>query len=187
MPQLLTKLKARIHTAKTAPKAGRDQRISKHLLLAADMDGGDVLSMLGVTDEGLTEEEAERRRAQFGTNQVAHERPQPWYRMLLANFKNPFILVLIVLGIVSFLTDDMKAVVVVSVMVTVSVLMRFSQEYRSSNAAEKLRAMVRTTATVLRRGRQNETDSNSQSGANGARSPLKSWFLGTSSISPRAT
>jgi P-type Mg2+ transporter len=39
----------------------------------------------------------------------------------------------------------------VSVMIVVSVVMRFFQEFRSSRAAEALRAMVRTTATVTRR------------------------------------
>jgi Mg2+-importing ATPase len=83
--------------------------------------------------------------------------------MLLANFRNPFILVLVLLGFVSYLTDDMKAVVVVSVMIAVSVLMRFLQEFRSSKAAEKLRAMVRTTATVLRRSDKEDPDGAGQS------------------------
>src|SRR5262249_4924760 len=59
---------------------------------------------------------------------------------------------------VSYLTDELKAVVVVSIMVTVSVLMRFLQEFRSSKAAEKLKAMVRTTATVFRKHPEQERD-----------------------------
>jgi len=70
--------------------------------------------------------------------------------MILNNFKNPFILILVVIGIVSYLTEDIRATIVVSMMVIISVLMRFMQEYRSSRAAEALRVMVRTTATVKR-------------------------------------
>ena len=50
------------------------------------------------------------------------------------NLKNPFIGVLVLLGAVSYATDDLKGTVVVSVMVLVSVVMRFLQEYRSSKS-----------------------------------------------------
>src|ERR1700682_1988103 len=79
--------------------------------------------------------------------------------VLLGNFRNPFILVLFVLGSVSYATGDLKGTAVVSVMVIVSVVMRFFQEFRSSHAAEALRAMVRTTATVSRRyARDDDSD-----------------------------
>jgi Mg2+-importing ATPase len=76
--------------------------------------------------------------------------------MLIRNFTNPFVVVLLILGTVSYLTGDRKAVIVVTVMVTVSVILRFIQEYRSSRAAEKLEAMVRTTATVRRQHEEEE-------------------------------
>ena len=56
--------------------------------------------------------------------------------------------VLLVLAVVSFVTDDVQATVIISVMVLVSVLLRFVQEYRSAKAAERLKALVSTTATV---------------------------------------
>ncbi|MBV8109577.1 MAG: magnesium-translocating P-type ATPase, partial [Hyphomicrobiales bacterium] len=70
-----------------------------------------------------------------------------------ACFKNPFILVLVVLAIIQYVTnpDDLRPVIIVSVMVAISVGLQFWQEYRSALAAEKLKALVRTTATVLRR------------------------------------
>jgi Mg2+-importing ATPase len=90
------------------------------------------------------------RRAQWGLNEVAHEKPPRWYVQLLHAFRNPFIILLLILAILSFLTEDFKATVVMSVMVLVSVLLRFVQEYRSGKAAEKLKALVSTTATVRR-------------------------------------
>jgi Mg2+-importing ATPase len=139
------------------PRAGHgvrgasDRRRSEELLAASAGGADQVLHLLDTSAEGLTEEEAARRRQRHSPNEVAHERTPPWYRLLLGNFTNPFIVLLLTLGVVSWLTDDTKAVVVVSVMIAVSVLMRFLQEYRSCRAAEQLRAMVRTTATVLRR------------------------------------
>ena len=112
---------------------------------------GSVFEALGSVPEGLTEPEVQERLETYGRNTVAHERATAWPRMLLNNFRNPFILVLFVLGSVSYATGDLKGPAVVSVMVIVSVVMRLFQEFRSSRAAEALRAMVRTTATVIRR------------------------------------
>ncbi len=145
MTTLDTKLKSK--RKKTRPEG---RRVSELLLQAAACSPEQVFTMLGTTTNGLPEPEVRRRRDQYGSNSVAHDRPQSWYAMLLSNFKNPFILVLVGIGIVSAATFDWKTVIVVSVMVTVSVLMRFLQEYRSSRAAEQLRAMVRTKATVTR-------------------------------------
>ena len=115
-----------------------------------------VFEALGTAPEGLTEPEVQERLETSGRNTVAHERATAWPRMLLNNFRNPFILVLFVLGSVSYATGDLKGTAVVSVMVVVSVVMRFLQEFRSSRAAEALRAMVRTTATVTRRYAQDD-------------------------------
>jgi Mg2+-importing ATPase len=111
----------------------------------------ELFTTLGADAAGLTDLEAERRLKAHGPNVVAHERPQTWYALLFESFANPFVFVLILLGGVSFLTDDIPATITVSVMVVISVVMRFFQEYRSSKAAEALRALVRTTASVTRR------------------------------------
>lgn len=100
---------------------------------------------------GLTVDDAEARLKSSGPNAVVHDRPLAWYWQLLECFKNPFIAVLAVLAAVSWVTEDMKALLVLTTMVVLSVALRFWQEYRSTKAAENLKAMVRTTATVLRR------------------------------------
>jgi Mg2+-importing ATPase len=128
---------------------------SSALLDASKDQVTSVFETLGTTPEGLTESDVLSRLELYGHNTVAHERATPWPQMLLNNFRNPFILVLFVLGAVSYATGDLRGTAVVSVMVGVSVVMRFFQEFRSSRAAEALRAMVRTTATVTRRYSQN--------------------------------
>ncbi len=87
-------------------------------------------------------------------------RPQPWLLQLLNTFANPFILVLAVLGLVSLVTDVLLApaharnwtkVLILSIMILVSCLLRFWQEFRSQRAVQRLKALVQTTVTVLRR------------------------------------
>ena len=66
------------------------------------------------------------------------------------------VLLLLALGVLSFLTGDLRATVVIFVMVVLGVVLRFFQEMRADNAAEKLQAMVSNTATVVRDGKEAE-------------------------------
>ncbi|SPE23507.1 magnesium transporter [Burkholderiales bacterium] len=66
-------------------------------------------------------------------------------------YRNPFNLLLTLLAALSYYTEDIKATIVIGSMVLLSTLIRFIQETRSNHAAEKLKEMVSTTATVLRR------------------------------------
>ncbi|MDY7579874.1 magnesium-translocating P-type ATPase [Herbaspirillum sp. RTI4] len=109
-----------------------------------------LLKKLNTRLDGLTEAEADAIRAQFGPNEVEHEKPQPWWMHLWQCYKNPFNLLLTLLAFVSYYTDDMKAATVIGSMVAISTMMRFVQEARSNTAADKLKEMVSNTATVMR-------------------------------------
>ena len=114
-----------------------------------DVDG--VLHLFDTSLEGLTEAEAKRRLAKSGLNEIAREKPMKWYVQLLKTVTNPLSLLLIVLAIVSLLTGSSIAALIISIMVIFGGLLRFSQEFQSSKAAEKLREMVSVTATVSRK------------------------------------
>ena len=131
-------------------RAQRERRLSAQLLEWAQADLKELLSSLDTTEQGLSTETAESRLQQFGPNEVSHEKTARWYAMLVKNFYNPFIALLCALAVASYFLRDTEAVVVLVVMVMVSVLMRFFQEYRSSKAADQLKSLVQTTATVTR-------------------------------------
>ncbi|EIP86824.1 magnesium-translocating P-type ATPase [Burkholderia humptydooensis MSMB43] len=120
----------------------------------------DTLANLHTSERGLTTSDAKERLLRDGPNEIAHDKPPHWSRQLLASSNNPFVYVLLVLAAISFLTDvyfvapddrDYVKITILLSMVTISVLLRFVQEFRSLRAAEKLKAMVRTSATVHRR------------------------------------
>ncbi|MFJ2992689.1 magnesium-translocating P-type ATPase [Pandoraea sp. NPDC087047] len=121
------------------------------LLEAARDTGPDVLARLRTTREGLSNDEAATVRAHVGPNEVEHEKPLPWWRHLFNCYRNPFNLLLTALAAVSYATDDTEGTIIIASMVIISTVLRFVQEARSNKAAEKLKAMVSTTATVLRR------------------------------------
>jgi Mg2+-importing ATPase len=136
-----------------------DATSSELLKTVASENKSQYLNLLKSRETGLNETETEERLGDLGLNEVIHEKAPAWYIQLLSAFANPFIIVLLVLATISFIMDvvlaapadrDYKTVIVISVMVLLSTLMRFVQEYRSNVAAEKLKSLVTTTATVLR-------------------------------------
>lgn len=110
-----------------------------------------LLARAGSQARGLTDAEAADIRAHVGPNEVEHEKPLPAWLHLWHCYQNPFNLLLTALAVISWLTEDAKATVVIGSMVVLSTLMRFVQEGRSHRAAERLKALVSNTATVLRR------------------------------------
>lgn len=81
---------------------------------------------------------------------MSAQRPPGWPVVLWAALKHPFNAVLGVLAVISFVTGDLKAAVVMLTMIALSVGLRFWQETKSQVQAESLRKLVRNEATVLR-------------------------------------
>ncbi|MCX6873190.1 MAG: magnesium-translocating P-type ATPase [Verrucomicrobia bacterium] len=135
------------------PAATQD---SADLLAKARGDAAAVLKELGSQPDGLSEAEAATRLQQVGTNEIAREHRQSSAMRLLANIKNPLVLLLLALAVLSFLTGDQRATVVILVMVVLGVVLRFVQETRADDAAAKLKAMVSNTATLVRGGKEQE-------------------------------
>ncbi len=131
-------------------------RVSKKLVESAYAGIPAVLLQLNTTVEGLTEEEAENRLNHYGSNEVAKEKRQSPLARLWDNVRNPLVILLLVLALVSYLTGDLRAMGVMIVMVVLGVVLRYVQEMRADHSAEKLRAMVKTTATVARQGIRHE-------------------------------
>ncbi|WP_353234909.1 magnesium-translocating P-type ATPase [Diaphorobacter ruginosibacter] len=125
--------------------------LTRRLMHAALSDADAVLESLRSGPGGLSQPEAAARLAAIGPNEIEHEKPLPWWLHLWQCYKNPFNLLLTVLAIVSYLTEDHKATIVIGSMVALSTALRFAQEGRSSRAAARLQAMVSNRATVLRR------------------------------------
>ncbi|MCD8195430.1 MAG: HAD-IC family P-type ATPase, partial [Coprobacillus sp.] len=133
---------------------------------AARSSVDDLFVQYGTSFNGLTEEQVEQSREEYGSNIVSKEKKKGWFRRLLGAFADPFTLILFVLVIVSVFTDmifptfgwlgtnpedfDYITVVIIAVMIIASVLLRFIQESRSNSATEKLLGMISTTCAITR-------------------------------------
>ena len=131
-------------------------RFSPILAEASSLETGAVFSRMKSAPEGLSESDAASRLVEVGPNVVAVSKHHGWPWRLLTAVRNPLVILLVVLATISFATGDARAGTVMTLMVILGVLLRFVQEARADAAAEKLKAMISVTATVVRAGREAE-------------------------------
>jgi len=99
---------------------------------------------------GLTSQEAEARLSQYGPNEPAETKHHSFLFDLWHAFTNPLVLILIIAATVSAFLGEKADASIIAVIVLLSTAIDLVQSYHSQRAAEKLRAEVALTATVLR-------------------------------------
>ena len=115
-----------------------------------------LLVRFGTSLSGLTSEQAMHLLEQHGPNVIASEQSYSWLKILRNAVLNPLVILLTVIGVVAFLTQDYDTAAIISLMVILGLVLRFVQEYRADVAAAKLRAMIHVTTTVIRNGTEQE-------------------------------
>lgn len=142
----------------TSAKMHRDY-INEKLKNIAKIPSGEVYKHLYASPAGLNSEQVELSREQNGSNIVSHGKKESLLKKLKDAFINPFTIILFALALVSTFTEvilaepgdkDPTTVIIITVMVLISGILRFVQETRSGNAAAKLSEMIRTTVCVER-------------------------------------
>lgn len=127
--------------------------------LMAKKTVGNLFETFQSSNRGLSFEQAENQRAKYGDNKIAYGKKMPLFIEALKAYITPFTLVLIGLGITSFVTDvvivspeerDFFGSGIIFAMVLISGTMTLIQSVRSNQAAEKLKSLVKVTATVKR-------------------------------------
>ncbi len=113
----------------------------------------DVMKMLGTSPTGLDTEEAARRLAQYGPNELIEKRARSPLLMFLDQFRDFMILVLIAAAVISGIIGEASDTVAIIVIVVLNAVIGFVQEYRAQRAMAALRKMAAPSATVTREGR----------------------------------
>ena len=121
------------------------------LLALARLAVGEGYLALESSPEGLAPDEIRRRLHRYGPNLIAREQQPSLARELWRRASNPLNALLATIATASFALDDARAGFVILVMVALSILMAWVQEHRSNEAAARLRALVKTSASVRRK------------------------------------
>ena len=115
-----------------------------------------LLSSLSATPAGLTSAEAARRLTADGPNSTGDGRGESAWRLLLNQFRNPLVLLLLFAMTLSFFLGETTDAAIVLAIVLGSALLGFWQEHRASNAVAALLAVIQARATALRDGAEVE-------------------------------
>jgi P-type Mg2+ transporter len=137
---------------KTAVEGGAQpdhERLLREICLTGEED---ALARLTSTPKGLSEAEAETRLHEYGPNAFATRRRHGVAADLFDRFKNPLVIQLLVIGIVSLLMHDLTSSIIVGAMIVLSVFLAFFQERKSDKAAQALQKLVQTSTVVIRDG-----------------------------------
>lgn len=102
--------------------------------------------------EGISQRDAEQRLKQYGSNSINSARQHSTLRLLLSQFKSPLVLILIVAAIISAVAGEWSDALIVIAIVIGSTMLGFWQEYRASDAIEKLRSRVTIKSVAMRDG-----------------------------------
>ena len=166
----MNKKEKRIALRQNVEKAVVRDEQNRRIQDAATNSAQNVLRQMNAALRGLDAETVSEHRSQYGSNKVTREKKKSLAKRLAGAFINPFTAILFCLALVSTMTDmvfpylslfgsvpedfDCLTVVIILTMVILSGTLRFVQESRSGNAAEKLLAMITTTCTVTRKGQE---------------------------------
>ncbi|GAB4124646.1 MAG: cation-translocating P-type ATPase [Raineya sp.] len=109
-----------------------------------------VLQKLGSQETGLSSLEAQKRILEHGKNELkSAAKKSPWL-MLLNQFKDIMIIILLLAAVISGLIGDLKDTLLIAIIVILNAIIGFLQEYRAEKAIEALKKMSITTAKVQR-------------------------------------
>lgn len=121
----------------------------------------EFISEFKIKEKGLTDDEVSQKIHTYGYNEVTQSKPKKWYYYLLKSLITPFNSILLGIVLILNYTDVYLAenpnyanIIVILVLVTISTFLDFFSEYRSNLAAETLKDLVSTTATVIRNGKK---------------------------------
>jgi Ca2+-transporting ATPase len=112
------------------------------------------LSALKSHLNGLSEIEAEKRLSKHGRNTLPEEKPLNWMNILLSQFKNVLVYILVFTGLLSLLLGEIVDGGVIFAAVIINVIVGFIQENKANNAISQLKSLVEHNAIVLRDGNE---------------------------------
>ncbi len=112
----------------------------------------EVFEVLGTNQQGLTASAAEEKLLQTGLNELEEGKKKNIAGMLLSQFKDVMILILLAAAIIAGLVGDLTDTIVILIIVLLNAFLGFFQEYRAEKAMQALKQMSVTQARVMRDG-----------------------------------
>jgi len=116
----------------------------------------EVLDALKTSENGLTNDEAERRLKEYGPNEITEDAAVSKWMIFLSQFKDLLVIVLIVAGFISLAIGSVRDGAIMFIIVIINALIGFFQEYKANKVLARLKELITSPAKVKRNGELTE-------------------------------
>ena len=101
---------------------------------------------------GLTDQEVQRRRAQYGRNQLSEGKKKTAIQVFLEQFKDLLVIILMIAAVISALSSNVESTIVIFAVLILNAVLGTVQYVKAEKSLESLKAMSSPYAKVLRGG-----------------------------------
>lgn len=111
-----------------------------------------------VTSQGLGTKEAAERLVKYGPNEIEAKETR-WWQILFRQLKSPFIYILVVASLISFIFGEAVEAIMILVFVAINAALAFFQEYHSEKNLKLLKKYIVSRAKVRRENQEMTVES----------------------------
>ncbi|MDE2001337.1 MAG: HAD-IC family P-type ATPase [Patescibacteria group bacterium] len=122
------------------------------------LKASDALELLETTSEGITEDEAKERLEVFGKNKIAEAKKATKLAILLSQFSNPLIFLLLVAAAITLMLSDARDAAAILVAALVNAVLGFYQENKAEEALAHLKSYIEERIRIIRQSREFEVN-----------------------------
>ena len=120
------------------------------------MSKDEILSFYKTREDGLTTKEIRKRLEEYGENIPKENDKKGILYFILESFKDKFILILLVLATVDYITGDRLGTLIIIIIAFISAMIRFVQDYSTYKFNEQLKEKIKIFTDVIRNNKQQE-------------------------------
>ena len=116
----------------------------------------EIMKLYKTSENGLNKEIADARLLQYGENIATNNKKKTPFHFIMEGLKDKFILILIVLAVIDFITDDSLGAIIILCIGLISVIIRFFQDYSTYRFNERLKERIKIFTDVISNGNPKE-------------------------------
>ena len=109
----------------------------------------ELLELFYTKEEGLSKIEVDERLDEFGENIATNKKKRTVLYFIVESFKDKFVLILLLLAAIDFMTDDKLGAMIILGITIISVIIRFTQDYSTYRFNERLQEKIRIFTDVI--------------------------------------
>jgi len=107
---------------------------------------------------GITSDKANSLKKEFGDNLLPHKEKSSWYTIFSSQFNNPFVILLLIIGVLSFYFKEFLDVGLIGLVILFNITTGFIQEFSAQRTLAALREIIKSKSTVVRDGKRTEIE-----------------------------